>query len=73
VRDVWEREYLGLYVALFTAKHVEPHEARQAPPAPPPLRIACPRSPPPANNALLQRPSPRRTPVDPNPTPHRRA
>ena len=46
VRDVWEREYLGLYVALFTAKHVEPHEARQAPPAPPPLRIACPRSPP---------------------------
>ena len=28
VRDVWEREYIGLHVALYTAKHVEPHEAR---------------------------------------------
>ena len=36
VRDVWEREYLGLHVALFTAKHVEPHEACQDPTAPPP-------------------------------------
>ena len=41
VRDVWEREYLGLHVALFTAKHVEPHEACHAPTAPP----ARPRSP----------------------------
>lgn len=28
VRDVWEREYVGIHVALYTAKHVEPHAAR---------------------------------------------
>jgi alpha-galactosidase len=28
VRDAWAAEYLGTYTAQFTAKHVEPHEAR---------------------------------------------
>mmetsp|Transcript_37616 Transcript_37616/g.85405 ORF Transcript_37616/g.85405 Transcript_37616/m.85405 type:complete len:520 (-) Transcript_37616:720-2279(-) len=28
VRDVWEREYLGIFTAMFTAKNVEAHEAR---------------------------------------------
>lgn len=28
VRDAWERETLGDFKALYTARHVEPHEAR---------------------------------------------
>ena len=28
VRNAWEREFEGYFTALYTAKHVEPHEAR---------------------------------------------
>lgn len=28
VRDAWEQEYKGIYTAMYTARHVESHEAR---------------------------------------------
>lgn len=54
VRDVWEREFVGLHIALYTAKHVEPHEVCPA--------LPCPQRPRKCR-AAASLGSPRRTPV----------